>query len=111
MIIGGNLMSKLGIDICYSKHIIEWDNAALPMRSRDLLMQKSAYDQAMENLYESNIVQDSTTRIKRILGTHYEKANLDKLTATFTHLQDTERNDLNQLLKKYEYLFDGTLGK
>ena len=111
MIIGGDLLIQLGIDITYSKKIIQWDGATLPMRSIDLLTQKTAYDQAIEDLYESEIVQDSTERIKRILDAHYEKADLDKLTASYTHLQETERNELNQLLKKYEYLFDGTLGK
>ena len=46
-----------------------------------------------------------------ILDAKYENANLKEVVAAATHLSDFQKEQLNQLLKKYEELFDGTLGE
>ena len=49
-------------------------------------------------------------RAVKILDAKYEKANLKKLVKEHTHLSVLEQQQLYRLLKKFEDLFDGTLG-
>ena len=49
-------------------------------------------------------------RAVKILDAKYEKADLHKLVKSHKHLTKTEQNQLYNLLKKFESLFDGTLG-
>ena len=65
---------------------------------------------AHEELWESEAVLESTERARRILDAHYEKADLKKVTADAEHLNDKQQTKLLALLRKYEFLFDGTLG-
>ena len=39
-----------------------------------------------------------------------KKADLDEVTQKCTHLNEEQKIELNKLIKKYEFLFDGTLG-
>ena len=49
--------------------------------------------------------------MRRILDDKYEKADLNNvMTEQFQHLNTKERKRLLNLLRKYEELFDGTLG-
>lgn len=60
---------------------------------------------------DSEHVADATECIKKILGAKYVIADLDKVVLECEHLNDTERQLLLTLLKEYEDLFNGTLGK
>ena len=104
MIIGNDLLESLKIDIKYSTSTIEWDGAEIPMKSRDATIEDSYYINDTPSLVEA------AERIKQILDAKYEPANLEEITANCTHLTDEQREDLFILLKKYESLFDGTLG-
>ena len=48
--------------------------------------------------------------MKRILDAKYTKADIKTIAESSTHLDPQERNELYNLLKKYECLFDGNLG-
>jgi hypothetical protein len=104
MIIGNDLLERLKIDLKYSTATIEWDGAEIPMKSRDATIEDSYY------IHDSPCLEEAAERIKRILDAKYEPANLDELTAKCTHLTPEQQEDLNFLLKKYESLFDGSLG-
>jgi hypothetical protein len=104
MIIGNDLFESLKIDIKYSTSTIEWDGAEIPMKSRDATIEDSYYINDTPSLVEA------AERIKQILDAKYEPANLEEICANCTHLTDEQREDLLFLLKKYESLFDGTLG-
>jgi len=45
-----------------------------------------------------------------ILDAKYKEANLDEIAANADHLTNSEQQSLLKLLKKYEDLFDSTLG-
>jgi len=45
----------------------------------------------------------------RILDSKYEKANLTEVVNGATHLNQSQKEKLHQLLLKYEDIFDGTL--
>jgi hypothetical protein len=70
-------------------------------------------DGTVENSYhvqEARAAEDSFNRIKRILDAKYEPANLDEGAINSSHLNKEEQAKLLKLLKRYESLFDGTLG-
>ena len=49
--------------------------------------------------------------MKRIFNAKYSKADIKTIAERSTHIDTQERNELYTLLKKYECLFDGNLGK
>jgi hypothetical protein len=60
---------------------------------------------------ELQSTQDATKRIMRILDAKYQKADLQSIVRdNRKHLSADQPKKLLQLLKKYESLFDGTLG-
>ena len=60
---------------------------------------------------DSYAVEDVTERVDKILDADYHAANLNEVTAAATHLTVEQQKQLNFLLKRFEYLFDGMLGK
>jgi hypothetical protein len=67
--------------------------------------------QIMTQTAEPIATQEATERIVRILDSKYEKADLDQVAAGAEELDEHQQNKLLSLLKDFEYLFDGTLGK
>ena len=62
--------------------------------------------------FESKSAICATIRMRRILDPKYKKSDLNKvMTKQWQHLNTEEREILLNLLRKYEDLFDGTLGK
>ena len=56
-------------------------------------------------------VQAETKRINEILDAKYEPANLKQVTKDIPELSKEDRDEIYRILKKYEVLFDGRLGK
>ena len=52
----------------------------------------------------------ATQRAVKILDANYTKADLQAVVTNCTQLNSVEQNKLLELLKKFEPLFDGTLG-
>ncbi len=60
---------------------------------------------------EPRSTQDATKCVTRILDTKYKKVDLQSIVRdNCKHLSIDQQKKLLQLLKKYETLFDGTLG-
>ena len=53
---------------------------------------------------------DSIRCTRHILETHNKKPDLQKFASESKNLTEEEQEMLNNLLSKYEFLFDGTLG-
>ena len=104
MIMGRDLLAELGIDLLYSKNIIEWDHKTVPFREHNASADTEYYqlDQAP--------IDDATERIKSILNAKYEKADIDKVVESCTHLNWSQQRQLANLLVEHEELFDGKLG-
>jgi hypothetical protein len=60
---------------------------------------------------EPQSTQDATKCVTQILDAKYQKADLQSIVRdSCNHLSINQQKKLLQLLKKYESLFDGTLG-
>ena len=63
-----------------------------------------------EELWESEHGIDSMRRMRRIFDTKYQKANLRKIVSNSKHLNKNEQIILRELLTKYEFHFEWTIG-
>lgn len=73
VIIGSDLMTELGLNIQFSTQELEWDEASIPFKSKDVTLETSYF------LADSQAVQESVERIRGILDAKYEAADLLEL--------------------------------
>jgi hypothetical protein len=114
LIIGCNSMEKLGIVMDFKAKTITIDEIILPMRNIESLTNKSKVQEAwaISNVlaHEPTSTEQATQRAVKILDAKYKKADLQAVVTNCTQLNSVEKNKLLELLKKFEPLFDGTLG-
>jgi hypothetical protein len=94
--------------------MITIDEIILPMRIINNLQGSSILRALRHNpslAMESQSTQDATQHATRIPDAKYSKADLQSVVRdNCKHLSADQQKKLLQLLKKYELLFDGTLG-
>ena len=105
MIIGQDLLCKLGININFSNSTCSWEDSIIPMKP--LETQQSTSSMAIE---ESGTLKEATKKLKKILDAKYEPVKIDKVVFGSHHLTFQQKSLLDNLLRKYEPLFDGSLG-
>ena len=116
MVIGRDLMESLGIDLLFSRKVVTWEGNELPMRDFNKQTKKMKFSaHEMNKIIQENMepisTKEATKRVVEILDAKYEKADLEQVVNNATHLNPGQRKKLLKLLKKYEVIFDGTLGK
>ena len=116
MIIGRDLMNELNIDVRFRNGTIKWEDQIVPMKNfqsikgNDLTSKKELKSIILRS-NEPKSTRDSTQRVIKILDSKYEKADLDQIVKSSTNLNKIQKSMLLKLLRKYEALFDGTLGR
>ncbi len=109
-IIGQDLVEAIGLDLLFSKNLMRWDNATVPMQD------SSWFEGTTPNPFRNDLfsMHDPDTseeeRIQGILDIKYAPADLDKIVQGSTHLLEDDRKALWEVLAKYEDIFDGSLG-
>ncbi len=114
LILGNVSMKDFGIILNFRDKMITIDEIMLPMRNINSL-QGSIMLRALRHNHglamEPQSTQDATEHATRILDAKYSKADLQSVVRdNCKHLKVDQQKKLLQLLKKYELLFDGTLG-
>ena len=98
-------MHTLGIDVRYSTSSVHWtDQGEIPMKNNVSEWENLFY---IEDPKELVVEAD---KMSTILDAKYKKANLREVVESTYHLTSTEKTQLEKLLRKYEPLFDGTIG-
>ena len=110
MIIGRDLMRKIKMNVLYSDNVVTWDELKLPMHEVSATGKWHNFNALVEDHAESESVEDSMSRLTRILDANYDTPVLEDEVAKMTNLNPIQRNLLLALLKKNEDLFDGQLG-
>jgi hypothetical protein len=114
LIFGTETMKELDIILNFRDKMITIDEFILPMRNINNLQGSSILRALRHNhslAMEPESTLDATQRATRILDAKYSKADLQSVVrGNYKHLSADQRKKLLQLLKKYELLFDGTLG-
>jgi hypothetical protein len=114
LILGTDTMKELGIILIFKDKMITIDEIILPMRNINNLQGSSILHALKHNhslAMEPQSTQDATQCATRILDAKYSKADLQSVVKdNCKHLSANQQKRLLQLLKKYELLFDSTLG-
>jgi hypothetical protein len=114
LILGTVSMKEFGIILNFRDKMITIDETILPMRDINKLQGSSMLRALWHNhslAMEPQSIQDATKRATKILDAKYNKADLWLVVRdNCKHLKVDQQKKLLQLLKKYELLFDGTLG-
>ncbi len=112
LILGTETMKEFGIILNFRDKMITIDEIILPMRNINNL-QGSSILQALRHNHclamEPQSTQDATKHTTQILDAKYRKADLQSVVRDNCKHLSAQKKVL-QLLKKYELLFDGTLG-
>jgi hypothetical protein len=107
MTIGRDLITSLQLDVKGSDMLIKWDDAAIPWRNIDSTVEDICLAEDNQSYHP---VEQEMNRMNGILDAKYSKADLNEVAQSADHLTTSEQQKLLALLKKYEDLFDGTLG-
>ena len=105
IIVGRDTLCELGIGLDFASNSITWNGSRIDMKPPNCNTTEHYF------INDPSNVKEASDRIKRILDAKYEKANLNKLVRDAIYLDSHEQDKLFKLLKKYESVFDGTLGK
>jgi aryl carrier-like protein len=114
MILGNDFLELAKMKFEYEKKVISWFGNTVPLRNpRDFT--SNDFDDLIECFsiqIDDEVVGDDwmESYITQILDAKYEKLDIDEFIDTQTHLDEAQKQDLRELLKKHEKLFDGTLG-
>ncbi len=114
LILGIKTMKEFGIILDFKDKMITVDEVKLPMQNINYLQGSSTLralklDHSLA--MESHSTQDATKRVTQILEAKHKKADLQLIVRdNCKHLSADQQKKLLPLLKKYELLFDGTLG-
>jgi hypothetical protein len=107
-------MKEFGIILNFRDKMITIDETILPIRNINNLQGSSILHALKHNhslAMELQSTQDATQHATRILNAKNSKADLQSvLRDDCKHLSANQQKKLLQLLKKYESLFNGTLG-
>ncbi len=114
LILGVKTIKKHGIILDFKDKMITVDEVKLPMQNIDYKQGSSIFCALKLNhslAMEPQSTQDATKHVTWILDTKYQKADLQSIVRdNCKHLSANQQKKFLQLLKKYELLFDGTLG-
>ena len=110
MIICRGILHETGIDLLFSKSEMVWDNASVPMQELDKLSSHWVDQFEQELVFAHDPITADAERIQHIIDAKYTKAHLPSITKECDLLSNEEKDQLLQLLQKFEHLFDGTLG-
>jgi hypothetical protein len=114
LILGTVTMKEFVIILNLRDKMITIDEIILPMRNINNLQGSSILQTVRHNhslAMEPQSTQDATKHATQILDAKYSKADLESVFRdNCKHLSADQQKKLLQLLKKYESLFDGTLG-
>ena len=115
MIIGRDLMCKLGLITDFKNNTLIWEDTSRPMRTSqeetgNPQFRKHELKEIIKQTAEPIATQQATEGAVKILDSTYEKANLEDIAANAANLDKEEKELLLTFLKDFEELFDGTLG-
>ena len=104
VIFGRDLLWKLGINLDFQNNFVRWKETKISIKLINCKMRTNFAIQ------ESKNIESVTNSIKKISDAKYEKTNLKEITTKLKYLNSDEQFLIYRLFKKYENMFDGTLG-
>jgi len=115
IIIGLDLIARLGWGFCFKNFSITWDDITIPMRRNPTIVgDDDNVDKGVLGLFllnDSPLLKEAEDRQKRILDADYSKVDIDAYVDEQDNLPPEYKKMLASTLKNYPTLFGGGLGK
>jgi hypothetical protein len=89
MIIGRDLLGKLGIKLNFNDKTVTWDTDTIPMKDRGLLNSQKAITEIYLTVNEPHRLMDEFSRSTKILDAEYKPAILEEVIKTCENLNNT----------------------
>jgi len=109
VVIGRDMLSRMGIDLNFSNHTMVWNEIVLPMKPYERESKKDLKD-LTEDEINTMIAQTEEPEATKQLGKRMERI-LDAKYEAATALNAMQKKILRGFLTEYQDLFDGTLGR
>ena len=106
VIMGQDLMQELGIDVLNSSRTVKWDYQEISQHPHSITVAEM-----MQINKDPPDIQSETKRISDILDAQCEAADLEEVTKEIPNISQSDRQEIFKLLKRYEILFSGELGR
>jgi hypothetical protein len=113
LIVGHDLMSELQIIINFNDKMMTWDESTIKMRDYGMFLDTLSPINDFywyKEILESQVLNEASSHLNKILDTKYEPADLDKIVQECEYITVNEQMQSLSLLYKHEHLFDGSLG-
>ena len=107
IILGRDVLMEVGIDLMFSEKKIVWEGSSISMRDPTQFKNKTLKQLERETFQQDQVEEDF---IQRMTEEKYSPADLKKEVEKCSHLTSKEKSQLLNLLRKYNSLFDGSLG-
>ena len=122
IIMGLDLLHPLGIDPSPSTQTVQWQEHIIPFKPHGYYNITSNMLDSLAILASPNKADETSDMFNLninicyncpgpILESKYEKVDVKEVAEQQTHLTESQRQDLTNLLSKYTKLFSGQLGK
>ena len=105
IILGQDVLSKLGIVLDFEQQLVRWGNNIVKMRPTECTQETSYF------VNDTPDMAAETDHMSKFLDAKYQPADLNKVAAKNKNLTLEQQEKIYRLLKKHETLFDGTLGQ
>jgi len=109
VVIGTKGLASMKMVLDYDDLIMRWEEKEVFMKDKHFLTKENMLATYMDST-EPESVGKASKRVMRILDATYNKADLKSIIDSCTYLTSEYCEKLFKLLKKFESLFDGTLG-
>ena len=112
MIIGMDLMTKLGLYVDTNDKVIVWEDQSTPLRQRGELAEKANLAEVLYHiLMEPPILKHAEDRQKSILDADYSEVDIDDYVESLEKLTPDQKEKLAKVLHNHPELFGGGLGE
>ena len=99
MIIGADVMHKLGVDVSFSKHHISWDDTIVCMKERGAVSNGATTEDLCHIAVEPTVLKLSEQRHHEITKLMHQDANVPECAQNITELSEEQKKQLGQVLK------------
>jgi hypothetical protein len=110
MIMGTDLMKKLGLTLNFLEKSMAWEGTAAPMVNLNQSMTRFMLNNISQTFQQTRTMLNAENCQKRILDPNYTPLNIEEFTTSQNHLSNLEKEMLKKLLIANSTLFEGGLG-
>lgn len=133
IIFGRDVIRMLGLQLDFQDHVMTWDDSVVTMKKypkkpeagepsiATAMLWNCLEDdlEDVEDLFQVEIPSDSSAEFAgngylppkaKILSSKYDRADVDQIARTCTHLTTEQQKQLADVLRKFPKLFSGELG-